>query len=164
MSVSSFMIPDSDYSLNCKSTEMSLDEHLTLSCPLPWKLEEYCSFADFFPTVHSQATWKAASHIRSASWRLELEQCLLRDTVWCIHSQETDALATPHNPEQWAEANSIIKRSFYSLEFERSGTDLVAGRTLQSDFLVLLSLNKAQPELKMSTELGLAQKVIVSVR
>lgn len=42
------MIPDSDYSLNCKSTELSLNEHLMLSCPLPWKLEEYCSFADFF--------------------------------------------------------------------------------------------------------------------
>lgn len=56
-----------------------------------------------------------------AGWRLKLEQYLLNGTVWCIHSQGTDALATPRNPEQWAEANSIIKRSSYSLEIEIAG-------------------------------------------
>lgn len=55
-------------------------------------------------------------------------------------------------PQAVAEANEITERGFYIFKFERVGVDLVPGRALQSDALVLLSWDKAPPELKTGAQ------------
>ena len=93
----------------------------------------------------SQTTWKTESHVSSAGWRPKLVQYAVTLSGVPI---ARGLSGYSRKPRVVAEANSITKRNFYSLKFERTGTNLVPGRkTFQSNALVLLSLDKTQPEL-----------------
>lgn len=145
MSEGSCVLPDSDHILLCRChSEVSGGaSHAVMSAAVRrWGMPFLCRL--FSSWWFSQTTWKTASHVRSAVWRPKL----VRDSGTQFGTPTARALpGYSRKPRAVAEANSITKRSFYSLEFEKASTNLVPGGTaLQSDALVLLSLDEPQPE------------------
>lgn len=123
-----------------KATERSLGEHLMLSVDCREVRDTIHLQMFFWSVAFTNHTQGNKSHPTS---RPELARYLV-----ALFDVPT-AGGLSGKPRAVTEAESITKRSFQSLEMERAGTHLVPGKSvLPSDALVLLSLDKAQAELK----------------
>lgn len=142
---------------------MCLDEHLMLSWPLPWRLggggADAVTLQIFFQLWLSQATWKTASHIWSAGWRLGLVWYLFSGTVWCTHSQGTLwlLLETQSSGKGWFNYWEEFWQPGIWKSYNKFGP--------RKKSVTIRCPGSTEPEqsttlLKTSTELGLALKVI----
>lgn len=127
-----------------EATEMPLDGLLMLSCPLPWRLGV------------EQGIWFLCRFFSSCGFhkphgRLQVLSDQQAEDLSSYSTYSVVPFGVPiarglfgcsWKPRAMAETDWIIGRSFYSLQLERAGTNLVPGRrALQRDVLVLLSLN-----------------------